>query len=271
MILEIDSETPPTPGVKRWLISCDESGVDGAPYYGFGTLWMPWQRRGDFQRLIADVRERHRYFYEIKWTRVQERYLPFYRDLITLFFQTGWLVFHCIIIRAALVDRSFHDGSIDLARRKHFTMLLTNKIKRSIKAFPGREQTFRIWVDPIASSYAKADEACEIIANSVLAKVFGSVRPVDKVLTRNSKDTPSIQLCDLIIGAIVGEWRDNSTTGAKRDLRKHIASFLGWENLLADTPWRERKFNIWYFHDPALTPDREVVTRAVKLLIPIPR
>lgn len=42
------------PDGRPWLISCDESGTDGARYYGFGSLWMSWDRRGDF---LADLRE----------------------------------------------------------------------------------------------------------------------------------------------------------------------------------------------------------------------
>lgn len=32
------------PGKLIWNIACDESGVDGARYYGFGSIWMKWQR-----------------------------------------------------------------------------------------------------------------------------------------------------------------------------------------------------------------------------------
>ncbi len=28
-----------------WHVACDESGVDGQPFYGFGSLWMSYQRR----------------------------------------------------------------------------------------------------------------------------------------------------------------------------------------------------------------------------------
>lgn len=48
--------------VRRWLIAVDDSGIEGgSSFYGFGTLWMPWQRRGDFQELIRGLRARHRY------------------------------------------------------------------------------------------------------------------------------------------------------------------------------------------------------------------
>jgi hypothetical protein len=39
-----DADDDPRPGVLRWLISCDESGVHGSRHYGFGTLRMAWQR-----------------------------------------------------------------------------------------------------------------------------------------------------------------------------------------------------------------------------------
>jgi len=36
----VEIEDEPPAGLIRWLISCDESGIGGSPYYGFGTLWM---------------------------------------------------------------------------------------------------------------------------------------------------------------------------------------------------------------------------------------
>lgn len=63
----VSDEDDPPKGVVRWLISCDESGVHGARYYGFGTLWMAWQRRGEFAELIRELRQEHGYQHEIKW------------------------------------------------------------------------------------------------------------------------------------------------------------------------------------------------------------
>jgi hypothetical protein len=42
-VRRVEVEDEPPVGVIRWLISCDESGIGGSPYYGFGTLWMPYQ------------------------------------------------------------------------------------------------------------------------------------------------------------------------------------------------------------------------------------
>jgi hypothetical protein len=59
------------PGYRNYLVYSDESGIHGATYYGFGTLWMPHERRGDFAGLVADLRAQHRYDYEIKWNKVK--------------------------------------------------------------------------------------------------------------------------------------------------------------------------------------------------------
>lgn len=265
-----DLDDPP-PGVRRWLISCDESGIDGNNrYYGFGSLWMSWQRRGDFARELQSMRDTHSLSDELKWNKVGRRNFGLYSDLVDYFFRTSWLSFHAIIFRRAVVKKAqFHQGDWDLARRKHFTMLLTNKIQRRVKLEPSREQTFRVWVDPIPSSYSKADEALGVIANNVLAQVFGSRRPVDKVITRDSKKTPSIQLCDVLLGAVLAHWQQRSSSPEKARLATHIASHLGWPDLGSDTHVSERKFNIWYFHDPTLGA-REVATRDVKLRHPLP-
>ena len=118
-------------GKLIWHIACDESGIDGQVYYGFGSLWMKYQRRGDFVRIIRNLREKYRYTNEIKWQRAhQKNNIDFYKELADVFFKHAWLAFHCIVIRKGLVDKSFHDGDYDLAMRKHFTTLISSKIKR---------------------------------------------------------------------------------------------------------------------------------------------
>lgn len=265
--IEVDNE--PSPRVIRWLISCDESGVDGSQFYGFGSLWMKWQRRGEFHAAITQLRVKHGYSAEIKWTNVRPRFIAFYRDLVDYFFRTHWIAFHCLVVRKSKVKKDYHNGSFDLARRKHFTMLLTNKIGRCVKRHKGQEQTFRIWVDPIASSYKKADEVVEIVGNRVLRQVFGEIRPVDKVFTHDSKDKTTIQLCDLLLGAVMAAWRQEASAAVKLQLQKHIADYLSWPDLRSDTHRDERKFNIWYFYDPTQG-EREVETRQVKLIFSLP-
>jgi hypothetical protein len=140
-------------------------------------------------------------------------------------------------------------------------------MRRALRKFPNRQHEFRIYVDAIASSYDKADEAMEVISNNVLNQEFRHISPVSSVVTRDSHDTPSIQLCDLMLGAVMEGWHKRALNSTKQAIRTEIARHLGWTNLDADTHEAERKFNVWYFHDPTREP-RRVRTRNVKLLYP---
>jgi hypothetical protein len=139
-----------------------------------------------------------------------------------------------------------------------------------MEVHPEREHTFRIWVDPIPSSYEKADEVVEIISNNVLAQALGDIRPVDTVITKDSKDTETIQLCDLLLGAVMDAWQQHASSEPKTAIQAYIAEHLGWTDLRADTYPTERKFNIWYFHDESLG-GREIETRHTNLKYPLPQ
>jgi len=253
---------------NTWLVSTDESGTGGQKFYGFGSIWMNWERRGDFAAGFDAIRQRHRMppNWEVKWNNLDGvTRLKVARDLVEWFFRRSWLMFHCVVFCEADVDRSFHDGSMDLARRKHFAKLLSNKMKRCAERHSDRDNFFRLWVDPIASAYAKAGEAAQIITTHTLKQIFkDSQVEVEDLQERDSKSTPSIQLCDLLLGAVMDAWQGQARKPEKLDLAKEIARHMGWTDLAADTFPKERKFNIWYFHDGKH--DRAVKTRPVSLL-----
>lgn len=259
-------------GVRRWLIACDESGVHGSSHYGFGSLWMKWQRRGDFYRDFYAIARSHQFNEELKWSHAQQRqYQPFYEELVSYFFERKWLAFHCLVVRKQIVRKEeYHKSDWDLARRKHYTMLLATKIKKARKRFPDREHEFRVYVDSIPSRYAKADEAMEVITNNILNQQFRNAEPVTSVVTRDSKETPPIQLCDLLLGAVMETWQRKATNTTKAAIRASIARHLGWKDLNSDTMPTERKFNVWYFFDP-VREARKVATKKVNLLHPYPQ
>lgn len=257
-------------GKLIWHIACDESGIDGQVYYGFGSLWMKYQRRGDFVRIIRDLREKHAYVNEIKWQRAhQKNNIGFYKELADVFFKHAWLAFHCIVIRKGVVDKSFHDGDYDLAMRKHFTKLISSKIKAVKKAHPNQSSEFRVEVDPLPSRYIKADEAFHKIANSILKQELGGKNLIQNVVTKDSKSSQQIQLADFLLGAVMSAFQGKVTSDRKRAMAEHIASYLGWDSLKHDTWNHERKFNIWYFHDMRRK-KREIQTRGVDLRYPLP-
>src|SRR4051812_42774118 len=100
---------PKHPEHANFLVYCDESGIDGdQKYVGFGSLWLPHERRGTLTGLVNALRRDHRYNDEIKWKRVKRGNTAFYRALVQRFFETPWLAFHAIVVRKAVIDPDFH-------------------------------------------------------------------------------------------------------------------------------------------------------------------
>ncbi|CNI27535.1 Protein of uncharacterised function (DUF3800) [Yersinia frederiksenii] len=258
------------PGKVIWHVACDESGIDGQRFYGFGSLWMRYQRRGDFARIIRELREKHNVHDEIKWKKAHsKRNTDFYHDLINTFFKHQWLAFHCIVVEKSIVNKAFHNGDYDLAMRKHFTKLISTKIGNVIKAHPERDCEFRIEVDPIASRYKKADEEFHAIANNTLARSFGRKNIINSVVTKDSKASDQIQIADFLLGAVMCAYQGKASSEAKINVSNTVGSYLGWDSLRYDTWPSERKFNIWYFFDKTRGP-RDIETRRVKLFYPLP-
>lgn len=262
-----EADDAPIPGHRNYLVYCDESGTGGSVYYGFGSLWMPWERRGDFTGLVGQLRDKHRHRDEIKWTNVSKKSAPFYVDLLGEFFRRTWLMFHALIIRKGYIGKEHHKD-FDEAKRKHFAMLIKSKVK--FFSTGSADKAYHVRVDPLPSRYAKADEAAHKIVAASLKKELG-LAPLKTLFTRDSKETPGIQLADLLLGATMSAWQGDATAEPKLVVRKAIAEHLGWPDLKADTHLREWKFNIWYFFDPTAGAAREASTRAVRLKIPLPQ
>ena len=265
-----EDELPTTtslPGHRKYLIYCDESGIDGQIYYGFGSLWIPQERRGDLTGAVGALRARHRHYDEIKWSKINRRGVSFYQDLITEFFSRRWLMFHCILIRKGYVDRRQH-RDYDEARRKHFSMLIKSKVK--FFSAGSRDKEYHVRVDPLPSRYKKADEAALKIVGASLKKELG-INSLGSLHTVDSKSSVGVQLADVLLGAAISEWQGRETGDHKRTIRQHVAEHLGWPDMRADTSLSEWKFNIWYFYNPSSGSVREATTRTVRLKIPMPK
>lgn len=114
----------------------------------------------------------------------------------------------------------------------------------------------------------KAGECVQIIANHSIAAAVGGLRPIDRVSTHSSHESPSIQLCDLLLGAVMDAMLQKATSPAKLELQRHIARHLGWPDLRAGTFAGARKFNTWFFYDPTRGP-RQVMGRGLGVLHPL--
>jgi len=249
---------------RPWLVACGRSITSDSSHYGFGTLWMRYDRRGDFARSWAQMLEATGFSGELDWWTLRRGPSARMARMATeKFFATRWIAFHSLVIERDLVDLGCHGGDEDLGQRKHMTMLLTNKIKRAMRKH-GAGQEFKVWTAPIDSYYAKADEAVQVVAGNVVAKLtYG--KPHIRVSTRPRASAPVIQLCELLLNTVTSAWVERGPKRVHEGLQHGVADHLGWPDLRADTYTTARKFNVWKFHDPAKEPMRSAETRKTKV------
>jgi len=175
-------------------------------------------------------------------------------------------MFHCIIVRKGYVDKSYHRNGYDEAMRKHFAMLIRKKIE--FFSQDDSRKKYHIYVDPLPSRYKKADEAAQVIINNELKRKIGFT-PVHSLSTRDSKETPGIQLADLLLGAIMSDWNREDIGEHKFRVKDWVAEHVGWRHLRADTRHWEWKFNIWHFYNPKADGIRESRSWFLNLTYPV--
>lgn len=255
------------PEYRNYLIYCDESGGDSQAYHGWGTFWIPAERRGDLAQVLRDLKRKHEFQGEVKWNRIGYRNAPFFRDICGQFFRSNWMMFHCLVFGASVLRRELSEDGLVEARLHHLNALLQNKI--DLFSGSGRDKIYHVRVAPLPSSYAKEDEQIHGITNAQLRGAMGHA-PIRTMLTRDSRESAGVQFADFLLGSVLASWNERTAEdGPKAGLSRYIAKHLGWEDLRADTRPQEWKFNIWYHHDPEQPSPPSVETRECSWLVPV--
>ena len=188
---------------------------------------------------IKNIKEKHGiYKYnEIKWTKVANGKLEFYKDLIRYFFYQDKLEFRCIVFPdKSKFDYSTHDHD-DIYNIMYFYLL---------KKMINDDENYNIYVDKKdtrgSSKFKRLRE--------YLCKEQGDFEmdKIEKIQIVDSRDLQFMQLADLFIGAVSyyhrGLNKQSKFSNAKRELVELIED-LSEINLSQTTPLSNNKFNIF--------------------------
>jgi hypothetical protein len=169
---------------------------------------------------------------EIKWKDVAPSSLPFFKNLIDLFFSKGEeLGFRCIVVDSAKFDlKRFHEEDAELGFYKLYYQLLKNGFH------PGF--AYRVFLD-----YKINRLPCRV---KVLEKVLQNACP--KVESIELQALPSaevvlIQLADVLLGATGYKLHRINSSRAKLAIVERIERHLGRE--IKPTSREEKKFNVF--------------------------
>lgn len=198
-----------------------------------GSLCLPSSCRNQIKKDIRALREKHNTWGEIKWSKVSPSRLPFYLELIDMFFSYNLdLRFRCIAVDHAQINMTLLDNDSELGFYKFYYQLLHHWI------FDFNE--YRIFCDIKTN---RDPEQLTVLKRCLqYANLSSTIKDIQSL---PSRQVVLIQLCDLLLGAASSRMNNTLKNGsAKSELVRHLEKSFG-VGALAPTPKGTEKFNIF--------------------------
>lgn len=172
---------------------------------------------------------------EIKWTKVSQAKLDYYKELVDFFMNESQLCFRGIVIPKNELDHQRFDQSQDDFYYKMMFLMLKNiaqKAPVNLKIYLDYKDT---WSNKRAKSLA------QYLNNT--ADLHGKEYEAQPV---RSYESAALQLADLLIGAVAYKRRYPGNSTAKAELVRYIEEVVG-QDLSSQTPFGVNKFNLFFW------------------------
>jgi len=173
---------------KTFNVYCDESchiEHDHKPYMFLGSVSCAYNQVRRHTERINELKDKHKFNAEIKWTNVSKSKLRFYVELTDYFFDTD-LKFRTVGVDKSKINYEAHGKTYD---EFYYTMYyyLLNKVDPAYN--------YNVYLDIKDSLSANKVNKLEEILNTK----FGVFRNIQNI---RSHESILMQLADFIIGAI---------------------------------------------------------------------
>ncbi|MDQ7008730.1 MAG: DUF3800 domain-containing protein [Candidatus Gracilibacteria bacterium] len=227
--------------MQEYNIYLDESSIDNPKndFMIIGGLFIKRELRDELKNKIKEIRIKHNYFAELKWSKFNKKLLPFGKDIIDLFFSytDENVQFHSIVVDKTRVAYDiFHSEDKELAFYKFIYQLLQYKFKN--------ESLYYLFLDNKDNSDKDRLKNLEKYLELVLNKRH-SKSSIKHIQAYCSKEVQLIQLADFFSGAIGYIKNGFGESEAKKEISRYISDKLGKENLDFRSRRDEQKFNIF--------------------------
>lgn len=222
-------------------VYADESSHmdDGTVFMVLGSIWMDSGLTSDFTSKVKDIKNRHNIskFREIKWTKVSQAKIDYYKELIDLFASYSGVNYRAVVADKTKLDHErFGHTSDDFYYIMQYYLIrnIAEKCFGSMKIYLDYKDT---WSGVRCHKLADyLNNTKKVISQGVVAQ------PV------RSHESSALQLADLISGAIMyaNKNRSDSDSMAKLELVDYIKQKIGVD-LVSSTSLSVEKFNIFFW------------------------
>lgn len=254
-------------------IYSDESRHKNERFLLLGGLWIEEEHISLVEQGVAAFRKNHGYknsqgqcidfLGEFKWTKVSDKYLHVYKELVDLFFE--WIEKDVFRFSVILVDTQnpMVVAYSNIKKEGYFKLLYqlyfqNSRIPAIYKIFPDRI------TNPLQHkvNFKTLDECLELAFKKKFTSLLNpSEHPgirgfINNITPIESKQNSCIQLIDVVMGAIGylqnGLFRDSKAKKAKVELMKYIfekITLSGAIKVIGKNYYiaKSTKFNIWLF------------------------
>ena len=217
---------------KTFNLYCDESSHlpnDRQPFMLLSYVGSPYNDKNTHSQFLKELKIKHHFSGEIKWTDVSNSMLPFYVELVNYFFEST-LFFRSIIIEKKQIDYNSVNFDSDEFYYKMYYQLLHHKMDSGF--------VYNVYVDIKDTRGAKKIKRLTEILN---AKEY-RVRNLQLI---HSYESNIMQLCDFMMGALNYNLRGNEQVLAKKSIISLISE-LAQIPLNSSTPKSSTKFNLFF-------------------------
>jgi hypothetical protein len=221
------------------VIYCDESchlEHDESKVMGLGAIWLPRANVRQLSLQLRDIKRRHKAAGELKWTKVSASRIDFYKEVVDWFFSQEALHFRALVVpdKTKLDHDRFNIGGHDEFYYKMYFSLLSKILS------PTEEHDIYLDIKDTRSKF-KVQHLRDVLCNNVYDFTGQMVSRIQHV---RSHEIELMQVCDLLLGALVYRNRGLTTSKAKSQIVERIESHRK-RPLLESSPLSHQKFNVF--------------------------
>lgn len=221
-------------------IYCDESRLEflESQEDGFmviGSLWLLREQRDEFKQKIKQLKIKHNFTVEIKWTKISYKMLNFYKELIDIFANyEDFHFFKAIVVDTSKINFEYHQNNSDIGFYKFYYQVLVHKMNTASK-----NNDYYVYVDDKTNKVYKPLPLLKQVLNNAI--YTGNVKLIEP---QNSFENSFIQYVDVLIGLVSYGYNIVEKKGAKNELYEYACDKLKI-HLNKNTVKNKKPFNIF--------------------------
>ena len=218
--------------MKTYNLYCDESTHienDNHPYFLLSYISIPYHQMKIHKENLKELKERHNFYSEVKWSKVSHSKQSFYLELVDYFFSTD-LCFRAIVVDKQQIHNNLFKQDYNTFYHKMYYQLIHHKIDMSAN--------YNIYLD------IKDDLSKYKIKklHEILNIKYGVIRNLQSI---HSKESIFMQLTDFLMGALNYRLRGLNKVKTKMLLIDKIEKNCN-RPITLPTSSREDKFNLFF-------------------------